>query len=166
MATSLTATLAAVRDGLTPVLGRNDVLEGIDVPAGRDYFNTGVMLVDVARWIGEDIPSRAAQFLIEHPDEARWWDQDALNVVLDDRWQRLEPECNAPPLRTFMPGLAESWRFEDVVPLERMLQAQDDAVILHYHGPFKPWNSGYPPGDALDHYQRAESHLAEVLAAG
>ena len=57
-------------------------------PRVRDYFNAGVLLIDLDRWRKERISEGALQYLIRHPDSPLA-DQDALNVVCDGHWTEL-----------------------------------------------------------------------------
>lgn len=62
----------------------------------------------------------------------RYPDQDALNLVLLDRWTELEPKWNE--MRT--------WRFEP----SQMSKRMSDSRILHFAGPEKPWLDNFPEG--------------------
>ena len=54
-------------------------------PRVRDYFNAGVLLIDLDRWRKECISEKALEYLTRHPDSPLA-DQDALNVACDGRW--------------------------------------------------------------------------------
>jgi lipopolysaccharide biosynthesis glycosyltransferase len=62
-------------------------------PRVRDYFNAGVLLIDLDRWRKERISENALQYLIRHPDSPLA-DQDALNVACDGRWTPLDIRWN------------------------------------------------------------------------
>ena len=57
-------------------------------PRVRDYFNAGVLLIDLDRWRKERISENALEYLGGHPDSPLA-DQDALNVTCDGRWTEL-----------------------------------------------------------------------------
>ena len=165
----LEATLAAVRDHSNPVLGHGEGLPGYEalgLAPEREYFNSGVLLIDVGRWVDEQISERSVRFLVEHRDHVRYWDQCALNFVLDDRWERLPFDCNALPLSTYMPALADSYEFEDLLPLADALEIERHARVLHFAGPFKPWSPGYPECEPLRKYRQQEEILASLLERG
>jgi len=63
------------------------------VPGVRDYFNAGVLLIDLARWREEGIPEKALEYLKRYP-HSPFSDQDALNVACDGLWKRLDPRWN------------------------------------------------------------------------
>ncbi|HZM74576.1 MAG TPA: glycosyltransferase family 8 protein [Candidatus Limnocylindrales bacterium] len=159
--------LAAVRDPWNPLTGVGIALPNcrdLGVPGGRDYFNSGVMLLDlnVCRSLG--LFERAWRFLSMHPGEARLWDQDALNVAADDQWLRLDRRWNTFAFSPLMnlPGFVRE-EAESVLPLAELLSDEDTAAVLHFAGPLKPWNPGYPPVVLRDRYRALAAH-AKVLA--
>ncbi len=86
------AVVGAVLDGLDPKLKHGD--PGFEeVPRVQDYFNSGVLLIDLGRWREERISERALELLINHP-QSLFSDQDALNIVCDGRWKKLDPRWN------------------------------------------------------------------------
>jgi lipopolysaccharide biosynthesis glycosyltransferase len=150
--------LAAVRDPQNPIVGAGIALPGcerIGVPAGREYFNSGVMLLDLVACAELGVFERARRFLVDWPDEVRLWDQDALNVAVDDRWQRLDRRWN-----TFaMSALAAQPGFfhhtaEPVMPLADLLADEYTAAVLHFAGPIKPWHDEFPPVPLRQLYRR------------
>jgi lipopolysaccharide biosynthesis glycosyltransferase len=154
--------LAAVRDPQHPVIGTGIALPGwreLGLPEGRDYFNSGVMLMDLRAC--RPVAQRCRDFLRERPQHVRFWDQDALNWALGDQWLRLPRTWN-----TFaLSALHAHHQFtvmnnEAVMPLPVLLADESTASILHYAGPDKPWREGYPPGRVTDLYR---SLLAETL---
>lgn len=90
------------------------------------YFNAGVMLINVSRWIEENISLQTFAVLSEKGATLRYLDQDALNIVLENRFFMLERKFNT----IFKPG----HRAEDYI-----LQPPPDTIFLHYAGADKPW---------------------------
>jgi lipopolysaccharide biosynthesis glycosyltransferase len=86
--------LAAVGDPWISWLGAPSALpwEEMDLNPGAEYFNAGVLLVDVARWRAERTTARAVSILRSH--KLRHADQCALNAVAAQRWRRLPPRWN------------------------------------------------------------------------
>jgi lipopolysaccharide biosynthesis glycosyltransferase len=110
--------LAAVYDNYVktqPALGIHE--------EGR-YFNSGVMLIDLAEWQKRKISEQAIAFLQEHPEKITYVDQDALNMVLKNNWLRMEYKYNV--LHSYVPhevSHAELARFlENVVVIHFTLQ--------------------------------------------
>lgn len=102
-----------------------------------DYFNSGVMLIDLASWRSRHVGERALAYLEQNGDNARYPDQDALNHVL-------EGDCYQLPL---------SWNFQPTAyravkkhypHLHKHLAALETAVlnprIVHFIGAVKPWH--------------------------
>ncbi|MEV8476218.1 glycosyltransferase family 8 protein [Streptomyces sp. NPDC051173] len=151
------APLAAVRDPQNPVLGRGIALPGWDrlgLPAGREYFNSGVMLIDLSVCRERGLFERARRFLAEHPGHARFWDQDALNWAAEDTWLRLDRRWNTFALSSLasQPGFVH--HAEEVMPLATLLGDESRAAVLHFAGPDKPWKAGYPAAALADLYQQ------------
>jgi lipopolysaccharide biosynthesis glycosyltransferase len=96
-----------------------------DVPRVRDYFNAGVLLIDLDRWRKEHISEKAMEYLRCHP-HSPYADQDALNVACDGRWEALGPQWNF--------QLHNSAVILDMVPAHR-------PKIVHFVTGLKPWKA-------------------------
>lgn len=149
--------IGAVRDPQNPVIGRGIQLPGweeLGVPYGRDYFNSGVMLIDLDRCGELGIFERSRQFLSEHPDKVRFWDQDALNWAVVDNWYRLERRWNtfAMSPQAEQPGFVHYAEADS--PLAQLLEDERTAALVHFAGPDKPWQEDYPAGILRDSYHR------------
>lgn len=109
--------------GKTAAAGRSTATGHLDMfgLVDADYFNSGVMLIDLNTWRRDDIGQRTIEFLFEHVERCRSWDQCALNVVLKDLVLPLGPEWN------YFESLMQD------VPLIH-------PAIVHYVGPNKPWD--------------------------
>jgi lipopolysaccharide biosynthesis glycosyltransferase len=95
------------------------------VPRVRDYFNAGVLLVDLNRWRKERISEKALQYLVHHP-HSLFSDQDALNVACDGLWKRLNSR----------------WNFHDID--EKCISTfnpHERPPIVHFAAREKPWNA-------------------------
>lgn len=159
----LRAPVAAVRNLLSPLVRSGGGLPGheaLGIPGDREYFNSGVMLIDVSRWVDEEIGERCRRFLVDRPEHVRFWDQDALNYVLDDRWQRLPLVDNVLPLSGYEETQArDTYRGAEVLSFEEACALEMRARILHFAGPFKPWVGDYPTGEARSAYRAREERL-------
>ncbi|MCP3390683.1 glycosyltransferase family 8 protein [Bradyrhizobium sp. CCGB12] len=83
--------LGAVLDGLDSEL-KNQTIR-LPVPRVRDYFNGGVLLIDLRQWRKAKISEAALEYLKRCP-ESPFSDQDALNVACDGLWKRLDSRWN------------------------------------------------------------------------
>lgn len=108
------------------VRGTLDYCTGVwdRVPPVADYFNSGVLLIDLPRWRREAISERAIAWLGENPTTP-FCDQDALNVACDGKWMRLD----------------RRWNDQDhlLVPVDA--RAEDERPgIVHFITTNKPWS--------------------------
>lgn len=102
------------------------------------YLNTGVMAIQVLDWREQRLTDRVFELLHRHALPCV--DQDALNLVLGGRFDRLEPRWNLMPYH-----LMKLLRTSDLVESDEALAAAiTDPVIVHYHRSFlgKPWQFG------------------------
>jgi len=58
------------------------------------YFNSGVLLIDIQQWKTQQVSEKAFAFLSAHPEKIKFVDQDALNAVLINNWKKLESKYN------------------------------------------------------------------------
>jgi lipopolysaccharide biosynthesis glycosyltransferase len=108
------------------------------MPAGEPYFNSGVMLIDAAKWREEDVSRRSIDFVTQHPDLCPCGDQCALNATLVRRWKPL-------------PG---TWNAQVAPPGARMSEIVRGASIIHFNWYKKPWVPRYSRNAAADRYFR------------
>lgn len=87
------------------------------------YFNSGVLLLDLARWRQREVGARALEVAGRLGDRLVLHDQDALNCALQEDWLSL-------------PGHWNRW------VIEPELRA-DAEVVFHYMGWPKPWHADY-----------------------
>lgn len=157
--------LGAVRDQVNPVYEIGAALpdwDSLGIPGSREYFNSGVLVIDVAAATREDVFGRAFEVVTDHSSHLRLWDQDALNVAAANRWHRLPMCWNSAPLSALTRTPWVRYRAEHVMPLTDIVAAEDQAVITHYISPSKPWRGLLPDGPANALYQR---YANPVLAA-
>ena len=134
------AELAAVDNVTDP--GARDFVAELALPADQRYFNSGVLVMDLAHMRDADATSR----VLRNARATRWPDQDALNIVFGQRRHRLHPRWNAQNSLFFWQELA------DEVFGSQADEARDHPAILHFegHGPgTKPWD------DRCEHPLRA-----------
>lgn len=125
-------------------------LEGcqiIGVDPESPYFNSGVIVIDVSDWREQDVAGQAVDFVREHAGVMKHSDQDALNAVLANRWQPIDPLWNVmvPSIDRYL----EEGRSH--LTRDELLGA---GHVLHFTGARKPWLPGYV-GPAGFEYRRA-----------
>jgi lipopolysaccharide biosynthesis glycosyltransferase len=115
--------VGAVLDGLDGRLKAGDPSLA-DMPSVRDYFNAGVLLIDVRRWRQERISERAIAYLTRNP-RSPLSDQDALNVACDGAWKQLESK----------------WNFQNHYTVRIAEMSHNDRpAIVHFVTRLKPWH--------------------------
>ncbi|PXA99799.1 hypothetical protein DMC47_01590 [Nostoc sp. 3335mG] len=113
--------LGAVRDALAPFIAAGrDMRRNRDIFDPADpYFNSGMLVIDLALWRAIDVKSEIAAIAGKGLMSRLFFDQDMLNLVFHDRWTPL------------------SWRWNtiDAHPSHEALGPS----ILHYTLDGKPW---------------------------
>ena len=104
-----------------------------------NYFQAGVLVIPLSTWRHQSMSLRFLEVLNKHASLIKWWDQDVLNLVLANHWQRLPLWCNV------CPTIANLYPFH-------FLEAR--ARIIHYAGSSKPWNSPNP-SPFTEHWDQA-----------
>lgn len=116
--------VAAVTDTDMPV--RSD----LNILTAEEYFNSGILLIDVASWKEQRVTERALTIIQNEPERIkRYPDQDALNMTLRDNWYKLPTKYNL--MRLYVPNEVPKRKLDDFLK---------DQKIIHYNGK-KPWFS-------------------------
>jgi lipopolysaccharide biosynthesis glycosyltransferase len=71
----------------------NKRIEALGLKSGK-YFNSGVMLIDVKKWNTQKISEKTLSLLLECPDKFSYFDQDALNIILENYSQYIDKQFN------------------------------------------------------------------------
>jgi lipopolysaccharide biosynthesis glycosyltransferase len=107
---------------------------GLDPRA--EYFNAGVLLIDLAAWRDADLSAQLLGCLAQNKKHVRWWDQYAMNVVLAGRWGPLDPRWNQGSHIFRYPTWQQSPY--DQLSYERQ---RNDPFIVHFTTRHKPWRA-------------------------
>lgn len=100
-----------------------------------EYFNSGVMVMNLELWRRDQLAARMLQCLDENRPHIWCWDQYALNVVFHGRWGRLPVRWNQGARVLDFPSPETSP--VDAVEFRQMLE---DPAIVHFTTEFKPWH--------------------------
>ncbi len=96
----------------------------------EDYFNSGVLLINLPQWRLQGITERACDIAVRYPEKVKGWvDQDALNLLLQGNWYRLDSRYNL--MNGFIPHDLPQRNYEKFLT---------DKVIVHYSGSPKAWD--------------------------
>ena len=104
-----------------------------------EYFNSGMMLVDLDRWRQMDLLERGRAFAFSHPHRLRHWDQDVLNNLFAGQWLSTSERWNACP---HLFGLNPVYDLSRDKLTADQIAAMDHPAIVHFAGPgaVKPWH--------------------------
>ena len=128
-------TLGAVRDDFDNELKflRTPSAQAKAAPRVADYFNAGVLLIDMPRWRARNVAQTALDYLQRSPNTP-YADQDALNVACDRQWKEL----------------GTHWNSIDAVEQINLAKTPVELrpAIVHFAAWRKPWNFAYPNQNA------------------
>ena len=138
---------AAAHTGKTELANNvNRIRLGTD----HDYYNSGVLLIDLERCRSEVAPDELFAFVREHRRELVMPDQDLLNAVYGDSILPLDDALWNYDARNFNNYVLRSTGGQD------MSWVMENTAILHFCGKAKPWkpNYIYRFGVLYRHYER------------
>ncbi|WP_427814687.1 glycosyltransferase family 8 protein (plasmid) [Enterococcus sp. 22-H-5-01] len=147
-------TLAAVEDA-----GFHHRLEKMGIACdSAKYFNSGFMLINVKKWVAENVTERVMDFIHDHPEKLKFHDQDALNAILHDHWLQLHPKWNA---QSYI--MKREVYHPDPEGEKEYFETRRSPKIIHYSGHDKPWNEDYTSSlkKYYDKYERMTAFSAE-----
>jgi len=119
--------LAAVPDSETVTLGGDSqaVADAMNLPAGRRYFNSGVMLLNLYELRKQNFTEQALEFFKNWRGYYRFHDQSAFNFLLYGQIHELPEYWNR-----------ASWRFD--------AQRNNDLDCVLHYTTSAPWLGGIP----------------------
>ena len=147
----------AVRDAAIPDVTHKNGVRGwqrLGLDPSLPVFNSGVLLIDNARWLEARVGEAALAELRDHPQDLAAWEQGALNAAGAGDWTALDARWNTQvrnELALRLPGgrgLAKGG-----------LRTPAPPGILHFTGRIKPWQPAYPPNPARAAYLAAWRRL-------
>ncbi|PVY38673.1 glycosyltransferase family 8 protein [Pontibacter virosus] len=115
--------LAAVGGGqFKYTLGNKFYIKTVGMPPEAEYFNSGVLLLNLKAWRQVDVFSRCVEIARKYPVELPSHDQSLLNIICSGNFAKLPPSFNC------------EWEAYESEPQVA------DKMILHFIGSPKPWD--------------------------
>ncbi len=121
----------------------------LNIPPNTKYFNAGLLLLNLEKWRATDTARRVIEYLRDHPDQVRWWDQDGLNAILHREWGELDLPWNQIPHIFRYP----SWRESPFSEADYKAITEHPKAI-HFSARSKPWHGDntHPARNLFFHY--------------
>ena len=130
---------AAVKDCIS-----DEVKMKIGLSKNAEYFNSGVILINLAKWREKNIEEQFLLFLKQHLDKLQYIDQDIFNGVLSDKVKVVHPKYNA--MTAMFNYNREDLMFyhncSDYHTNEEFNEAYNDPTIVHFSSDLlsiRPW---------------------------
>lgn len=108
----------------------SETKEVLGLNSSDPYFNAGVLLINIEKWNNSDLVVQTFKFIRENPDKIKFWDQDALNYILKNKWLTLDKRFNF-----FAADVKKEIKYSNLSELKN--------CIIHFSGNIKPWNFAY-----------------------
>ncbi len=147
---------AAVRNVFEPALAKRHLALGL--PPDQPYFNSGVLLMNLALMRRDRCTDRILAHAREHGARLIWVDQDSVNYVLGTRCRLLHPRWNCQNSLFY-------WRHAgEAFPPGEAAEATRKPALLHFEGPglAKPWDPLCKhPWRAYYHFNLAQTPWAD-----
>ncbi len=126
------------------------IYKRLGYPKSKQYFNAGVLLINLDYWRKNNVFERCLQCLEQEHEKLLFHDQDLLNIVLQDE------KIFLPLTYNFQTGFY--WKKLSFTADEKkhILKASIFPAVLHFSGTAKPWAelSPHPYTDYYLYYKR------------
>jgi lipopolysaccharide biosynthesis glycosyltransferase len=108
----------------------------LDLIWSHDYFNAGMLLINVDYWRKNNISEKTLVFLDKNKTICTQHDQDALNKVLTGTVKYVSAKFNY--IDSYFEGYDSLLIRKELLP--DVIQSAETIVTLHYTGSEKPWH--------------------------
>ena len=107
----------------------------LDASVSKKYFNSGVLLIDCAKWRNEGLVDTLLQTVEEYGDQVLYGDQCILNIVLREKAKYYSFSENA-----------QVQYIEKIKRQHNIKKINLDVIptIIHYASQHKPWDNQNP----------------------
>lgn len=129
--------VGAVQDAVVPLVSSPEGLNWRDlrIEPEREYFNSGVLLIDIGQWRHLGIRDKALAAMTR--SDIRWGDQCALNIALEGNWKPLDSVWNTQAGHLFAPA-------QDAFTTATPIGGTGAPKIVHFNSSRlgRPWQHG------------------------
>lgn len=98
-----------------------------------DYFNSGVLFMNLTRWRENHLPEKITKFKKNNPDKVSTNDQCAINCIVNNNWYRLPLKWN------HQTGINRKKDIKTRYSNKEIAEAILNPSIVHFIGADKPW---------------------------
>lgn len=127
--------------------------ERLGMPANHPYFNSGVLVIDLAAWRARDVLPKFVAYIEANFGRLRYHDQDVLNAVFINDVHYLDLRWNT-QVRTRTSDVAGA-----VIGTADPFASLADPAIAHFTGNRKPWRF-------RDHVRFEDEYLRYLARSG
>ena len=99
----------------------------LNLKSGK-FLNSGILLINYKLWIKNKCTFNFSKMLNERKADFDWHDQDILSIFFDGDYEELDESLNF--------NIYGKQRLD----LDLYEKIDNDAIIVHYSGKFKPWS--------------------------
>jgi len=89
------------------------------------YFNAGVLIIDLERWVDEEAQKNLLSILKQRYDVIKDYDQEVMNIFFNEKYTSLNVYSN--------------YQATSADP-ELLVKIKEQVIFLHYLGKSKPWS--------------------------
>ena len=137
--------LAAVKDNVSITHK-----EQLGMKPTSNYFNSGVMLINLDFWRQEQLSKKVIEFVIDHPEKIEFVDQDGLNAIINGHWIELPLSWNV-----------QSYLFMDNGLKIRYADILSEPSVIHFSGNgLKPWKNNNFTNLYFSEYKKYQKSLS------
>ena len=132
--------LAAAHDPITAgskkalVFNKGDYFENLGIKSIYDYFQAGVLVIDLKKMAEDDLCEKMVEFATTH--DCEFVDQDVLNYFCQGKVQYIDLSWNV----EITPDVLEIAKYAPADMWKEYQYARKNAEIYHFCGVDKPWN--------------------------
>lgn len=121
----------------------------IGIPSPVTYYNAGILQMNLAYWRKHNVSQEAINRIAEN----QYWfmDQDAINVVLNNKFARIPYQYNLQTSHYLYPPSQQEL---DAAFHQELYDAMESPIIVHYASYRKPWQKKCPRQELWLQYKR------------